>query len=81
MNAPAARGFAEEGAYLEILVDPSCQALKLNPCNDPGAGRYRIFKQSGASIQVRRKLLKFGVEYGIYLNVGGSVFQHIDHVS
>ena len=80
LNVSAAKELARAGKYVEILVDPTRQALKFSLQHTSGRGRYKIFKQSGASLQIRNKLAIVGMKNGIYLKIDDFMFQNIDYI-
>jgi hypothetical protein len=78
LNASAAKELLSKGKYVEFEVDSIAQAIKMDSHDEPGTGRYKITNPAGVSLQVRSKLVGAGMDYGIYLHVGGSVFRHVN---
>ena len=80
LNASAAKELLEKGKYVEFQVDSDTQAIRIHTYAEPGSGRYKISNPSGASLQIRSKLVGSGMDYGIYLHIGESIFRHISYI-
>ena len=81
LNASASKELLAKGNYVEFQVDSDNQVIKLISYYEPGLGRYRIANTSGASIQVRAKLVGAGMDYGVYLHIGESMFRHVERIA